>query len=507
MSHLLVNSDISFEINSLLCERKKKISSLNVQGLNFSFFYDDRDWYSEPIIKDEVSELYLSGWFALNGKRNNIFDLKLEIDNKIDGFLKSGELSELSNIVDNGNFIAIYVYRDMTFIFLDPFSLSSHYYNVDAQESILKISPYPKFLECDEDALLVDILHSQGHLFGKYTAFSEVYRLLPNDVIKIQNKKVTLFSQPFRVSKPVLKPEEVARIMGDNISLWPSKDLSLALSAGFDSRLIASICEPEYTYTWGPESSLDQVVSKKIATYKNVEHLNFRFKSNKVNKDHVEVCDDIFCGVVTNYNPQFLVNYKFVSDHSVKHPVALDGYLGDVLQRGVYLYSNDMRGELAKLFPFLISKNDSCFRILRSRYKLVSNQGFEKIYSDFIEKTKHLVDLDEINKITFYEFLYGRGLRYITTGALVMNSMFKTVVPCFVDKEIFQISIYQDSKNVLKYRYFSKIWENNEEFYRKLLSEGMYSPATSPSLIPFFNLVGRVVTNKIPKFFNYTKEL
>ncbi|HHF3113784.1 TPA: hypothetical protein ACPJ1N_003379 [Vibrio diabolicus] len=507
MSHLLVNSELSFEIKSLLCERKKNISNLDIQGLSLSFFYDPRDWENEPIIKDELSELYLSGWFTLNGKRNNIVELKFEIDQKIEKMLKSNEFSEISSIVDNGSFIAVYVYRGMTFIFLDPFSLSSHYYNIDENKSILKLSPYPKFLECGKDELLNDILNAQGHLFGKYTAFNNVYRLLPNDVIKIQNKKATLYSYPFLVSEPVLKPEKLAQKMSDNISLLQPKALSLALSAGFDSRLIASICEPDFTYTWGPETSLDQVVSRKIAKHKGVEHLSFRFKSNKVKKEDIKLCDDIFSGVVTKYNPQFLVNYKFVSDRSVENHIALDGYLGDVLQRGVYLYPNNMRGELLKLFPFLMSRNESCFRILRSRYKMVSNKGFEEIYSDFIEKTKHLTDIDEINKVTFYEFLYGRGIRYITTGALVMNSMFKTVVPCFVDKDIFQMSIYEDSHDVLKYKYFNKIWKNNERFYRKIISEGMYSPETSPLLIPFLNLAGRIVTNKIPRFFNYTKEL
>ncbi|TOI95626.1 hypothetical protein, partial [Vibrio parahaemolyticus] len=74
-----------------------------------------------------------------------------------------------------------------------------------------------------------------------------------------------------------LKNENVYLEIKKTISHWNDEEISLALSAGFDSRLIASVCSPYYTYTWGPSSSLDQKIAKKIALLKSSHHLSFLF--------------------------------------------------------------------------------------------------------------------------------------------------------------------------------------------------------------------------------------
>ncbi|MCO6036960.1 hypothetical protein, partial [Enterobacter hormaechei] len=83
---------------------------------------------------------------------------------------------------------------------------------------------------------------------------------------------------------------------------------------------------------------------------------------------------------------------------------------------------------------------------------------------------------------------------------------FKTTIPLFASRNIFNYFINQKASDILTYKTFYKVWKNEDDFYRKMKSEGAYSPGTNPNLVPFLNLFGRVITNFHPKFKNYTKE-
>ncbi|MEW0240292.1 hypothetical protein AB0W03_21245, partial [Escherichia coli] len=131
---------------------------------------------------------------------------------------------------------------------------------------------------------------------------------------------------------------------------------------------------------------------------------------------------------------------------------------------------------------------------------------FDYVYADFLKKVSKVECIDSLQKITYYEFLYGRGLRYITTGAIVMNSCFKSVFPVFASRNIFNYLIKQRANDVLTYKVFYDIWKDENAFYRTMKSEGAYSPSMKPIFIPFANLLGRIITNFHPKYKNYTKE-
>ncbi|WP_219620792.1 hypothetical protein, partial [Vibrio parahaemolyticus] len=59
---------------------------------------------------------------------------------------------------------------------------------------------------------------------------------------------------------------------------------------------------------------------------------------------------------------------------------------------------------------------------------------------------------------------------------------------------------------VANYTVFSEVWSDIKEPYKSYISEGFYSPSTNRIMIPIFNFFGRLITNKVRHFQNYTKE-
>ncbi|MDN0849971.1 hypothetical protein FCX36_17955 [Escherichia coli] len=164
------------------------------------------------------------------------------------------------------------------------------------------------------------------------------------------------------------------------------------------------------------------------------------------------------------------------------------------------------KGEFYKLFPSITSSFVDAKMLLRKRYRKLNAKQFDYVYADFLKKVSKVECIDSLQKITYYEFLYERGLRYITTGAIVMNSCFKSVFPVFASRNIFNYLIKQKANDVLTYKVFYDIWKDENAFYRTMKSEGAYSPSMKPIFIPFVNLLGRIITNFHPKYKNYTKE-
>ncbi|RFU90117.1 MULTISPECIES: hypothetical protein [Citrobacter] len=496
MSFLAMNVDLAEELESLLSENKQKLF-FDIIGNRVGIYYDCIDWYSEPVIETDDSKIYLAGWF-INEKyeRNNLHWLKSELD-------VHGCIEKVSNKLLSGVFVCIYLKNNEVTIFSDPFSLSPHYYSFQGGE--LKISPSLHSFHQDIDENLRNILNSQGHLFGKYTMFRGVYRFNPGDIIKYKNGVSNLINNGYQISSCSAEIDVTTEAL-KLLSTTPSNLQSIALSAGFDSRFILSVSKPQFGYTWGPETSADVINGNKLANYSGIEYKSFSFVMNKVSEFDNKICHILFDGSVKAYNPQFFSNYRYVKNISRPYPIALDGYLGDVLQRGVYMTFGGRLGEFFKFFPSLTPLLMTPEKLLRKRYRKLNDEQFAFVYKDFCDKSKEYSSLDDLQKVTYYEFLYGRGLRYITTGAVVMNSCFKSVFPVFASRNIFNYFISKKAKEILNYSVFYKTWTNHDPFYRELKSEGAYSPKTKPILIPLKNFWGRVVTNYHPKHKNYTKE-
>ena len=140
-------------------------------------------------------------------------------------------------------------------------------------------------------------------------------------------------------------------------------------------------------------------------------------------------------------------------------------------------------GEFFKLFPFLTTLILSDKYILRSRYSKLTDKQFEILWYDYTARTRSVEGLSNLQKITYYEFLFGRGLRYISTGGLVMNSTFKSVFPVFASRKIFSTLIHQKDADVLNYKVFNRVLEKCTCFCKK-------------------NKIRRVLFSKNHSFFN-----
>lgn len=496
MSFLTYNSNINLEFDNFIRTSKTsyKFTLANEEGC---IYYDSSDWLDVPHMKSNQSEIIVSGWFV-NDKyeRNNIHWLKKCLD-------EGEEFATITKKIISGMFIAFYHDKNVgkVKVFTDPFSLSPHYYNVS--DGSLHISPCAAVFSQPKNKKIEEILLAQGHLFGNYTIYEDVYRFIPGDIIEIENSNIKISNYGYEIEAANIDVIQEARAL---LSTTPSDLQSIALSAGFDSRFILSVSEPQFAYTWGHENSADVQNGKKLAAYRNIKFESFRFKSNPVTEIDKSICKQLFSGSVKAYNPQFFSNYRHAASLSEKNTIALDGYLGDVLQRGVYMSFGGKLGEFYKLFPFLSSSFLKPEYLLRKRYKKLNNQQFKYVLEDFYNKTSKINAIDSLQKVTYYEFIYGRGLRFITSGALVMNLCFKTTIPLFASRNIFNYFINQKASDILTYKTFYKVWKNEDDFYRKMKSEGAYSPGTNPNLVPFLNLFGRVITNFHPKFKNYTKE-
>lgn len=497
MSFLTYNSILNAEFDCFISTTKAsyKFSMADGEGC---VYYDSSDWLDEPHNNSNKSEIIISGWFV-NDKyeRNNLKWLQKCLD-------EGEEFTTISKKIISGMFICLYYDKDVgnVKVFTDPFSLSPHYYNIS--DGSLHISPCAAIFSQPKNKSIEEILLAQGHLFGNYTIYENVYRFIPGDIIEIVNSDIKVSNYGYEIN--AVDNIDVIQEARALLSATPSELQSIALSAGFDSRFILTISDPKFAYTWGPENSADVQNGKKLAAFRNIIFESFRFKSNSVTETDKSICNQLFSGSVRAYNPQFFSNYRHAASLSVKNTIALDGYLGDVLQRGVYMSFGGKLGEFYKLFPFLTPLLLKPEYLLRKRYRKLSDEQFNYVLEDFHNKTSKINGIDPLQKVTYYEFIYGRGLRFITSGALVMNLCFKTTIPLFASRNIFNYFINKKAADILTYKTFHEVWKNQDAFYRNMKSEGAYSPSTNPKLVPFLNLFGRVITNFHPKFKNYTKE-
>lgn len=311
MSFLLLNDILPKSIEETVLQYKNKLE-FSFGGDDCIIFYDGNDWDYPPLINKNGVVLFVAGWFiGENNKRNDIHWLLEKISD-----LK--EISDVLDLIESGVFIAGYFKNSEWSVFTDPFALSPHFYS--KKEMGIKISP-SAFNISSEESFCEEknkILISQGHLFGNLTAFSDVFRFVPGDcIIKKDEYDIITHNFGFNLKNPN-EVEEVFSLAAELVNSTPVSLQSIALSAGFDSRLIFCVSDPQYAYTWGPETSLDIVNANKLAKNRRLSNETFPFRRNKVSESDLTHCEYLFKGVVKNYNPQFFANYKYVANQSKK---------------------------------------------------------------------------------------------------------------------------------------------------------------------------------------------
>ncbi|HCM2158302.1 TPA: hypothetical protein N3B91_004357 [Vibrio parahaemolyticus] len=457
--------------------------------------YDGRLWQgNSPISEKEASTLIVSGWFIYQDERNNLDTLHADI-------LKLGLCTVLKNI-EAGVFIGWYEDKSgKQSVFNDYFGLSSHYYTTEDE---FKLSPSAQQIGGNIDPKWQTIIQKKGHAWGCHTKYQSVSKLLPGMILDVASRETTGYVDYSKVDSISLS--DIPRYLEKIAAYFQPVEKFVALSAGFDSRLLAMKGEPSSSYTWGPVNSKDvrnaAIISKQLDT----QHQSFLFKQTLVKDEHVAINEWLFDGQNQAINPQFIANYEYASSLMGQAYVSLDGYLGDVLQRGVYLHYGGLEGELNKLFPWLVEKKESYQTILDNRYACLNSEERDLLHRDIGMIQSLNLHCDPLQNATAFEFLYGRGFTAMSCGGVVLNGLFNIVLPLFATPVVFKSCIEAEVHEVLNYRVFKDIWATENSPLSSLNSEGLYSPKTPHTLIPFLNLAGRVLTNYVPKYYNYGKE-
>lgn len=499
MHWLFLNTDVTTAPQAVqtLIGSASHVSHACQLGL-LNVYYDGRLWSQPPVFESDELTLVISGWFILEHQLNPLDLLAVYIQR--DGLaiaLQKISLGIFTGYVENKVATEASVFNDW-------FGLSAHY--ISTAENLIRIAPAARAVanqdtEIDEDN--ATMLEQRGHLWGARTRYKDVQRLLPGSIVDHAGK-ITSY-QDYNAIQAIDLPD-LPQYMASLLNGFKQADKLVSLSAGFDSRLLALIGQPSFAYTWGPEASRDVRNAKSIAQALDLKAIQFPFRQQVVSPATVDVCDWLLDAQNKSFQPQFYQNYEYAVQQASPAFISVDGYLGDTLQRGVYLYGSNLRGERNKLFPWLLRRPQS-LRILKERYQLLNEQQQAVLEADF----EALVGsarawCPEGNLVTLFEFAYGRGFAHIYSGGIAMNGVHATVVAPFASPVMVKSFLQQPTVELANYKAFRRFWQNLDGPVVRLRSEGMYHPKSPRLLIPWLNFMGRVATNYIPYFKNYGKE-
>lgn len=490
-------------INCLPCEESASYNLASLYSKKYVFpqslgkgavLYSEQEWNSPPIYEYEDNTFILSGWFVFRSSKN-------DIEKFANAILEEGV--QVVNDIEIGSFILYWKNQSETKIITDAFGVFPHY--IDMKSKKLRISPCIQDLfikdKHTENRILSNVLSKKHHLFGNYTLFDGIQRIDPGSVTTdAYSEKYYEIPSSLDISINNLGKEI------DGIrKYWQKKECILPLSGGLDSRFILASTEFDSGFTYGPTDSPEMLITQKYADeFSN--YLTFDYMSEPEYEYEEKILEEFAFGLVKPIS-RLLTNYLFVKNKFPESKTFFEGYLGDVFQRGTFINFKGILGETFKIFPFVykLFKFDSAW-LMRRRYKELNNAEFQMVYSDFLSKTE-LLDLTEYQKITFYEFIYGRGGRYAVFGSNILAAQLFTVVSPFTHKTIFSKLIRQNFCDAVSYKTMKSLWSICDDRYRNIKVESGYSPNTPRLLIPFIQIIYRLMFHIVPSRANYGVDL
>ncbi|GAP74573.1 hypothetical protein W04_1089 [Pseudoalteromonas sp. SW0106-04] len=460
-------------------------------GQKYELIYDKMEWRQPPIIEFDDALWVLYGWFIVDGKKNDLQYLLRQLAKHGVTFLQQ---------LTAGSFVLVKINSDGVSVMVDPLGLSTHYYQVS--EGQLQVSPTLSVFENKiQDTVLTEALRVQGHLFGDYTKYKGVYRLSPGS--HTTSSSVEYYYHHSCNSSYAL--EEVPQLISELTSYWTREQSAIGLSGGLDSRLILACGQFDYAFTYGPESSGDRPIArqfkKEVARYDEFSYLE------PPKLPYEELAYEVMFDGSSSPVYRLLSAYSHARNESGNAHVFFDGYLGDVLQRGAYLKTPGLLGELLHLFPKLYDTfGFSAETLLLQRYRKLSSEAKSLLIDDFRSKVKCIASDDPYTQLTFYEFLYGRGGRYIINGGNISCGQFFTVVPVFSELRVFNCFMSQSLLEAARYRNLKLIWKHVPSRFKKVKTESGINPDTKPLLIPFVHFCHRFYTHFLSSG-NYGREI
>jgi len=452
--------------------------------------YNAAEWPEEPIFICDGHTFVVSGWFIYQGKRNNIDQLAKDI-------ITDG-ISVINN-VDIGSFVIYWHNGIEANVIVDPIGLSSHY--IDLRAKRLTVAPSVKVLfneNCHTaNPIFENILVKKEHLFGDFTVYDGIERLTPASVYA-EGEKVSYSS----LDKSLIVPlEDLGEQITELSKYWSEQEKILPISSGLDSRFILANGQFDNGFTYGPDNSPEINISKQFSS-EFKDYYSYDYCMPALYKDDQQVNDEMSFGVLKPID-RLLTNYVYVKERFKNANAFFDGYCGDVFQRGTFLNFKGKLGEIFKIFPwyYRLLKWDA-ETILRKRHQVLNDEEFALFYHDFKSKTDNLA-LDDHQKITYYEFLFGRGGRYAIYGSNILAAQVFTIVSPFSHRVILTSLLHQDFFDGVMYKTMKKLWRNMPKRYRNKQVESGYKPQTSIVLIPFIQIIYRLMFHFIPSRANY----
>lgn len=492
MRGIYVNCDESELSSSLsVMSEESRLLYFPKGGTDGCVVYDSNSWPTPPIEYTNHGVFIISGWFIYKQQLNPLALLAKDI-------IEEG-VDVLNNILA-GVFVLFWEQTDQQVIFTDALGLSNHY--IDKHADTIRVAPSVKALVTEEHPLnekMKSILAKKNHLFGNFTLFDGIKRLSPGTVTKIDSE---LSYIKFYEPQPL---EELGEYVTELTKYWDYNQRILPLSSGLDSRYLLANGSYKYGFTYGPDNSPEVEIAGRFQQDFN-QYFSFDYNKEPLHDKEAQILGEMAYGTL-NPIPRLFTNYLYVSKYYSQAKVFFDGYLGDLFQRGTYINFKGKRGEILKLLPwtyrFFSFKSQT---LLRLRYKELNKDEFNILWYDFKNKTDSL-KLNDYQKVTYYEFLYGRGGRYTIFGSNVLAAQFFTVVSPFASRRIFDSFIQQDYAKAVSYKALKRIWQNAAIKYKRAPVESGYSPCTNPFFIPFIQLAYRLMFHFIPSRANYGVKL
>jgi hypothetical protein len=155
--------------------------------------------------------------------------------------------------------------------------------------------------------------------------------------------------------------------------------------------------------------------------------------------------------------------------------VQFDGYLGDVLQRGLYLTHGGVYGAASKLLPALTLWGFDGRRFLAQKYSHLPATAQTELLETYDQKARDW-HLDEFHRVVLFEILYGRGARNTIAGGGVLASQFFTVVQPFTALPVFRRLFATPATDWLHWRRVRALWRHVPDYFAKQRTYSGFAP-------------------------------
>lgn len=437
--------------------------------------YHQPEWPTSPYFARGGEDCWglASGWFFYKGALGDMFGLLRDFA----GAASEQARQEVLRNVEAGAYVLILAVGDQRYIVTDPFGLHPHY--SDEMAEGFTLAPAPYFLADGRDYCpeLGRILATQNHLFGNYTAYKGLMRLDPGTVISVVERETSFYAN---YDANACSIEKALAGVTDLTEGFREQKRLLPLSGGLDSRLLLACGDFEYGFTFGPRDTGDRPIARKFSEHYEDFH-EFSLHHVEYSTALEDLTKKMFHGVCAEPFVELMSVYTYLYKRW-GHCIFYDGYLGDVLQRGQYLTYGGPKGALAKLFPRINHVGFRAETFLKKRYAKLGPTEQEMLLETFTQCMARFSHMDEYHRVVLFEFLYGRGSRYILNGGGTMAQQFFTSVQPFACANVFKHLFAADAYDSMSYKLMKDIWRLLPSEFSSVPTYSGYVPTWPHSL-------------------------